>query len=840
GEMVSSDLDWFARRDGSLFAVSYVSVPIEMPEGRGAVVAFADAGERVRGERLRHEHEAILAAQRRVAILVAGGAASAEVFAAIAREVAEVVGLPLVVVWRYEHGRAVTGVGAWGERPHPFQPGSHWPLDGPSICARVLQTGRAARIDDFGGIPGTIARAARETGICACAGAPIIVDGEVWGAMSANSTDGEPLPGHIEERLAEFTSLVATAISNTASRDELARLADEQASLRRVATLVARGVPPPEVFAAVAREVGLLFGVEWTSMARYEPDGMATGVAGWNRAGDPIPVGSLVSLEGDNVAGLVLQTGQPARMDGYEDASGPSAAVARERGFRWSVGAPIVVDQRLWGVMIASSKGDRRPPADAEARLAAFTDLVATAISNAEARSQTGRLTGEQAALRRVATLIAQGAPPTVLFGAVTEEAGRLIGADLAGMLRYETDATVTPVATWAAVGEHPEVPDRWETEQGDPAEQLAAVRRPVRIDDWTGVPGPIAAFVRELGIRSSVGSPIVVDGFLWGALAVHMHDAGRLPADTESRLENFTDLVATAVSNVEARAEVHRLADEQAALRRVATLVARESPPGEVFAAVAEEVERLLRVEVATMFRNESDGTVTVVAERGTRDDLMLVGRRMSLEGENVTGLVLRSGQPVRFGDYGAATGPLANYARNLGVRSAVGCPIVVGGRLWGAMVAGTRREEPVPVGLESRIQEFTELVAAAISNIQARSELAASRARIVAAADDERRRVVRDLHDGAQQRLVHTVVTLKLARRALEHEEESAPALVSEALDQAARATEELRELAPGILPSILTRGGLRAGVDALASRMPVPVEIDVVVGPLPAAVE
>jgi signal transduction histidine kinase len=217
-----------------------------------------------------------------------------------------------------------------------------------------------------------------------------------------------------------------------------------------------------------------------------------------------------------------------------------------------------------------------------------------------------------------------------------------------------------------------------------------------------------------------------------------------------------------------------------------------------------------------------------------------MLVGRRMSLEGENVTGLVLRSGQPVRFGDYGAATGQLANYARDLGVRSAVGCPIVVGGRLWGAMVAGTRREEPVPVGLESRIQEFTELVAAAISNIQARSELAASRARIVAAADDERRRVVRDLHDGAQQRLVHTVVTLKLARRALENEEDKAPALVSEALDQAARATVELRELAHGILPSVLTRGGLRAGVDALASRMPVPVEIDVAVGPLPAAVE
>jgi PAS domain S-box-containing protein len=840
GETVASDLDWFARRDGSLFPVSYMSVPIELPDGPGAVVAFADAAERVRGQRLRHEYEAILAAQRRLATLVAGGAASAEVFAAIAREVGEVIGLQLVAVWRYEHDGTATVMGAWSEHPHRFQAGTRWPLDGPAVAARVLQTGRPARIDDFAAVTGTIADAARETGVRSVAGAPIIVDGAVWGAMSANSTDPAPLPARIEDRLAEFTELVATAISNTASQAEMARLADEQAALRRVATLVALGVPPPEVFAAVARELGLLLGVDATHMARYEVDGTGTGVAAWSPAGAQIPVGTRVDLEGESVAGLVLRTGRPARLHGYEHASGAGAELGRQLGLRSSVGAPIVVDQGLWGVMIASSKGDRTLPVDAEARIAAFTELVATAISNTEARSQARRLTDEQAALRRVATLVAQGAPPAALFGAVTEEVGRLIGADLAGMIRYETDATVTPVATWAAAGEHPEVPDRWQTEQGDPAELVAMIRGPVRIDDWAGVPGAIAAFVRGLGICSSVGSPIVVDGLLWGALAVHSNDAERLPPDTESRLESFTDLVATAMSNAQARAEVHRLADEQAALRRVATLVARESPPAEVFAAVAEEVERLLGVEVAVMLRYEGDGTATVIADRGTRDAAIIVGGRMSLEGEGVAGQVLRSGRPVRIGDYADATGPLATYVRDEGVRSAVGCPILVGGRRWGAMVAGTRRAESVPVGLESRIEEFTELVAAAISNIQARSELAASRARIVAATDDERRRVVRDLHDGAQQRLVHTVVTLKLAARALQNEEDSAPALVSEALEQAARATEELRELAHGILPSILTRGGLRAGVDALASRMPVPVEIDMSVGPLPPAVE
>jgi len=131
------------------------------------------------------------------------------------------------------------------------------------------------------------------------------------------------------------------------------------------------------------------------------------------------------------------------------------------------------------------------------------------------------------------------------------------------------------------------------------------------------------------------------------------------------------------------------------------------------------------------------------------------------------------------------------------------------------------------LPASSESRIGEFAELVATAIANVEARSELAASRARMVAAADDERRRVVRDLHDGTQQRLVRTIITLKLARRALEQEQEAAPALVGEALHNAERTNVELRELAHGILPAVLTSGGLRAGVGALASRMQVPVD-------------
>jgi signal transduction histidine kinase len=657
------------RRDGSTFPVSLVSAPIELEDGRGAVVAFTDVGERLRAER-----DAALAVQlgslRRVAALVAGGAASPDVFAAIAREVAHVLGLELVAMWRYESDDTATVLGAWSDRPHPLLPGTRWPLDGPALSTQVKQTGRPARIDDFGQVSGTIAAAVRDVGIRSGAGAPIVVDGQVWGAIATYRP--QALPDHIEDRLVEFTSLVAAAFSNTASRDELARLADEQAALRRVATLVARGVSSSE------------------------------------------------------------------------------------------------------------------------------------------------------------------------LFGAVTEEVGGLLGADLAGMVRYVTDEALTAVATWAAEGVHPEVRGVWPLEGDRLATTILRTGRPAREDGWEEVAGPIADFVRrELGIRSSVGSPIVVEGRVWGALFVHSKTARALPVDTESRMADFTELVNTAMSNAQARADVSRLADEQAALRRVATLVARASAPAEVFAAVAEEVGRLLGVDDTTIFRYEDDWAATVMADRGERDIPLPVGTQVPLEGDSATALVRQTGRAARIDDFSNASGPLADYTRDAGIGSTVGSPIVVDGRLWGAMIAATRTDEPMPPDTELRMGEFTALVGTAISNAQAQTDLAASRARIVAATDEERRRVVRDLHDGAQQRLVQTVLTLKLAVRALE-EDGHGPELVAEALEQAERAMVEVRELAHGIIPSVLTHGGLRAGVDALASRMPVPVDVSVAAGRLPIAVE
>jgi signal transduction histidine kinase len=281
-------------------------------------------------------------------------------------------------------------------------------------------------------------------------------------------------------------------------------------------------------------------------------------------------------------------------------------------------------------------------------------------------------------------------------------------------------------------------------------------------------------------------------------------------------------------------------LAEEQASLRRVATLVARGVPPEEVFGAVTDEVGRLLSVDFAHMGRYEPDGTVTVLAASGSTVDHFPVGRRWRLGGNNLSTIVSETGRPGRIDGYADAFGPLGVTGRELGIRSSAGVPIIVEGRVWGVVTAGSTLDPTLPADTESRLLNFTELLGMAIANAESRAALAASRARIVAAADESRRRIERDLHDGAQQRLVHAVIVLKLALRALSKADPTVGELLAEALWHAEQANSELRELAHGILPAALTRGGLKAGVEALVSRVSLPVSVEVPVGRLPSGVE
>ena len=226
-------------------------------------------------------------------------------------------------------------------------------------------------------------------------------------------------------------------------------------------------------------------------------------------------------------------------------------------------------------------------------------------------------------------------------------------------------------------------------------------------------------------------------------------------PAGAEERLAAFTDLVATAVANTEARYALERVAAEQAALRRVATLVAQGASPQDLFDAVAEEVGRLLPLANVSMGRYEPDDSVTSMASWSSAGPAFPPGGRWPIKGTNVAWMVLQSGRSARIDDFSAATDPIGVAVREAGYKSAVGSPIVVEGHLWGVISAAST-EGPMPPGSEARLASFTELVATAIANAESSAELAASRRRIVAASDDARRRIERDLHDGVQQQLV------------------------------------------------------------------------------------
>jgi signal transduction histidine kinase len=298
---------------------------------------------------------------------------------------------------------------------------------------------------------------------------------------------------------------------------------------------------------------------------------------------------------------------------------------------------------------------------------------------------------------------------------------------------------------------------------------------------------------------------------------------------------------VATLVMRRAATADLNRIADEQAALRRVAMLVASSAAPAEVFSEVAGEIRELLGADIATIMRFEPDGTATALARVGTtRQPEPRTGRRGLPEPPGPIQAVHRTGRPARADDLGADAGEIADIIRSEGLRSAVASPIHVGGRLWGAISASSRRG-PFPAGAEQRMADFTELAATAIANAESRAELVASRARIVAAFDRARRNLERDLHDGVQQRLVSLALTLRGAQRRVPTGQPELHAALAQTAEGLAEVLAELQEISRGIHPAILSQGGLGPALKTLARRSAIPVELSVrATGRLPEPVE
>jgi len=406
----------------------------------------------------------------------------------------------------------------------------------------------------------------------------------------------------------------------------------------------------------------------------------------------------------------------------------------------------------------------------------------------------------------------------------------------LISVVRVEGD-TATQVGAWGVENPFP-VGTSWTLDDHGVSGLVMKTGRAARIYDYADIPGGIAAkLAREAGIRAAVGVPITVAGGPWGVMMALSTDRAPFDEDIETRLAAFTELIATAIANAAARDELRRLADEQAALRRVATLVAQGAESGEIFDAVCEETGRLIGATNVNLAHFTAEGQNLTMSGWSIRSNHVPAGTLLPLDGDSIDAIILRTSAPAWVESYQGATGKLAAMLRTLGIRSEAGAPVVVDGRVWGALIAGSDRPEPLPAGSELRVASFAELIATAISNAEARSELIESRARIVTEADAARRRVARDLHDGAQQRLVSVVMNLQMA---LEKDADGARPLVDDALEQAREGLEELRELAAGIHPSILTNRGLRAASQSLARRAKLPVDVDVPAERFPPHVE
>ncbi|GGM37619.1 DUF4118 domain-containing protein [Dactylosporangium sucinum] len=302
------------------------------------------------------------------------------------------------------------------------------------------------------------------------------------------------------------------------------------------------------------------------------------------------------------------------------------------------------------------------------------------------------------------------------------------------------------------------------------------------------------------------------------------------LPEPTVRRLRQWLvptleSLLAAARERETSRERIMLLAEQQTALRRVATLVAQGAAPADVFAAVTEELGRVLGPYPTALYRYEADNTATRVAGRGA---LNLRQESFPVREDSLLGMVLQARGAARLRSYEHAAGPNAESARNAGIRSAVGVPILVEGGVWGVAVVACTTSDPLPADTETRMNDFTELVATAIANAESHAELTTSRARIVAAGDDARRRIERNLHDGAQQRLIALGLQLRTIEASLPADPDQAEHELSQAMNNLTGVVQDLQEISRGIHPATLSKGGLGPAVKALARRSSTPVDL------------
>ena len=429
-------------------------------------------------------------------------------------------------------------------------------------------------------------------------------------------------------------------------------------------------------------------------------------------------------------------------------------------------------------------------------------------------------LVEEQSALRRIATLVATGIGERELVDALTFEIGSLFGAQRANTLRWDGEA-IEVLGEWSSDG-NAVAPGRVFDFGGDTiVSRVVGSRAPARIDGASDLVTDFArARWRELGIEASIAAPILVGGTVWGVVSASRTTKNDpFPEGAENRLGDFAALVAQAIVNAQVRREASALGAEQAALRRVATLVAAGRPQEEVVDAVTQEAGTLFGAEVVSLLRWE-----------GVQDEVYVVGGWSEGNRSAIAAGSLYHPAPgsptLRVLETGYATRK-DEVSNELGDRFAISAPVIMNGRLWGALTA-LRPGVPFSPGSEVRLRSFADLTAQSIANALARQEMRASQARIVRAGDEERRRLERNLHDGAQQRLVAASISLRLAIARLPAGADETRSLLTAAAEELTHAIDELRVLARGIHPAVLTERGLGAALEVLAERTPLPVKV------------
>jgi signal transduction histidine kinase len=366
----------------------------------------------------------------------------------------------------------------------------------------------------------------------------------------------------------------------------------------------------------------------------------------------------------------------------------------------------------------------------------------------------------------------------------------------------------------------------------GYEARSLEASRRAMAMAGAAAVGSFVLVFVFTSYLTRALVRPVRRASIMAGDLA--RGELGvRMPETSLGEIGVLEKAFNTMARSLEmSHDKLRQVADEQAALRRVATLVARAVSPHEVFETVAAELGRILDADFIVVNRFEPDRMETVVgswkADRNP-ESAPLVGSCWCLEGQSLESVVERTGRPARMTDYHRATSGIGVWARTRGIRSGTGSPVVVEGRLWGVMIAFSAAGVPQPEGIEARMIDYTELVGTAIANAESRAKLTAARARLVSASDETRRRIERDLHDGAQQRLVSLGLELRAAEAAVPDGDDALRGRLSKTASGLSCVLSDLQEISRGLHPAILSKGGLLPAIKALARRAAAPVELD-----------